>query len=64
MKDWPELSWEDVQGINRHVGFSPTMGGAGTLNARGVGTGGSKLRRADLKAAWELAREISRGDYS
>jgi hypothetical protein len=64
MHEWPELTFEDVRGINRHIGFSHTTVGDSRIAARGVGTGGSKLRHADLRAAWELAREISSRDYS
>ena len=64
MQEWPELTWTDVQGLNRHVGFSHRTASDGYLGVAGVGTGGSKLRKADLQAAWNLAREMSRKEIA
>ena len=64
MQEWPELTWTDVQGLNRHVGFSHRTASDGYLGVAGVGTGGSKLRKADLQIAWNLAREMSRKEIA
>ncbi|MBA2363202.1 MAG: hypothetical protein H0V86_06705 [Chloroflexia bacterium] len=59
MQEWPEMTWSDVQGLNRHIGFANRTGSDGYLGVAGVGIGGSKLRKADLQIAWNLAREMS-----
>jgi hypothetical protein len=63
MQEWPDLRWEDVQGINRHVGFMHGTRGEGMIDTAGVGTGGGRLGRTDLRHAWELAREIRAREY-
>jgi hypothetical protein len=64
MQEWPDLRWEDVQGINRHVGFTHATRGEGMVDVAGVGTGGGRLGRTDLRQAWELAREMHARDYT
>ena len=63
MQGWPEMTWEDVQGVNRHVGFGKWHAHAQRdANAPDV-TSGGMLSTADLRTAWELAREIARQRY-
>lgn len=60
IQEWPDITWQDVQGINRHIGFSHRTCSEGMMDAPGVGTGGSRLRKADLQAAWEMAQTLAR----
>ncbi len=59
IKEWPGLSWEDVVAINRNGGFSASFSTNSSVEVPGMGTGGARLSKTDLREAWELARRIA-----
>lgn len=63
MQDWPEMKWEDVQGINRRVGFAHRSYGTGYMDNMSVGRGHGRLGKDDLRKAWELAQMVAHKEY-
>lgn len=59
LQDWPDMTWEDVQRINRKVGFAHRSYDGGYVDGSGLGRGAGRLKAVDLHQAWEMAREMT-----
>lgn len=59
MREWPDMTYEDAQGINRHMTFSYRTYEYSTDDPDGAYVGDRKLSRNDLRSAWELAQSMA-----
>ncbi len=59
LRESPDMSWEDVQGINRRVGFAHMLCQEDYSDLDDLRVGRGRLSRADLREAWELAQSMA-----
>ena len=60
LKDCPEMTWEDAQALYSHSNWAYSDFLYDDLSASAnLEIGPGKIRRSDLKEAWELAQAMS-----
>ena len=60
LEDWPEMTWEDVQALYAHSSWAYADFRYDELSmSADLEIGPGKVRRSDLREAWELAQAMS-----
>jgi hypothetical protein len=59
LRDWPDMTWEDVQRVNKSVGFARRADRSVYDDGPAARMGRGRLRAVDLREAWTLAQKLA-----
>ncbi len=60
LRDWPGMTWDDAQAMYKHSHWTYNEYRCDDLSvAADMRMGAGRLKRSDLREAWDLAQSIS-----